>query len=182
MATNDDRDTLARGTGPRSPSAIAELFRQPAKPALVVPETAPDMRSPEGGGPESFDPEDADYKAFGWAGNKTLPSLRIILKDGSEKGCLYSHLDSECPVDGCEFIPSAPGRKGNVIRLRFAGHSSVFMVIIEGVRVRRVWELLMAHQTPWIRELPTDVDFKNDNEPVMKSITFKAVKADAAEG
>src|SRR5438093_11373720 len=129
------------------------MLRSPAKPTLVVdarPETRDAGRGEPGGGPESFDPECPDYKAFGWAGNKTLPSLRIILKDGSEKACLYAHLDSECPADGCEFIPSAPGRKGNVIRLRFAGQCSVFMVIIEGVRLRRVWELIMGHQTLWI--------------------------------
>jgi hypothetical protein len=180
MATADDSDTLTRSRSPRAPSAIAEMLKHPGKPSLVV-DTGPETQKPEGAASESFDPESPDYKACGWAGNKTLPSLRLILKDGSEKGLLYSHLDSECPSDGCEFIPSAPGRKGNVIRLRFAGHATVFMIIIEGMRLRRVWELLMAHQTPWIHELPTDVHFINDNEPVVKSITFKAVKADAAD-
>lgn len=185
MATDDNRNRQTRDNGPRSPSAIAEMFRQPAKPALVVdagPEPTKAEEGDPGSGPESFDPESTDYKAYGWAGNKILPSLRIILRDGSEKACLYAHLDSQCPDDGCEFIPSAPGHKGNVIRLRFAGHSSVFMVVIEGVRLRRVWERIMAHQAPWIRELPTDVDFLNDKEPVVKSITFKAVKAEAAGG
>jgi hypothetical protein len=178
MATADSSDALTRSKGPRSPSAIGEMLKHPAKPSLVV-DTGQEIQKPERDAPESFDPESTDYKAYGWAENKTLPSLRIILKDKSEKGLLYAHLDSECPVDGCEFIPSAPGRKGNVIRLRFAGHTSVFMVIIEGIRLRRVWELIISHQTPWIHELPTDVDFINDKEPVVKSITFKPVKADA---
>lgn len=127
------------------------------------------------GGVETFDPGASDYKAYGRADNLTLPSLRLIFKDGSEKACLYSQLDSNGLRDGCEFLPSADGR-GNVIRLRFAGHSAVFLVIIEGLRLRRVWELIMAHQTPWIQELPADAPFQGGNDPVIRSITFKEVK------
>ncbi len=60
------------------------------------------------------------------------------------------------------FLPSAPGCKGNVIRLRIAGDDGVFMVVIEGLRLRRVWELIMAHKTPWIHELPAELDFIAD--------------------
>jgi hypothetical protein len=136
----------------------------------------PRMEAGVEGGVEAFDPGSSDYKAYGRADNLTLPSLRLILKDGSEKACIYSQLDSSCPRDGCEFLPSSAAGSGNVIRLRFAGHSVVFLVIVEGLRLRRVWELIMAHQTPWIHELPADAPFLNDNDPVIKSITIKEVK------
>jgi hypothetical protein len=29
------------------------------------------------GGPESFNPDSSDYKAYGWADNRSLPSLRV---------------------------------------------------------------------------------------------------------
>src|SRR5579883_1506420 len=96
-------------------------------------------------GIEAFDPGSSDYKAYGRADNLTLPSLRLIFKDGSEKACLYSQLDSNGLRDGCEFLPSSGDGRGNVIRLRLAGHSAVFLVIIEGLRLRRVWELIMGH-------------------------------------
>jgi hypothetical protein len=128
------------------------------------------------GGIEAFDPASSDYKAYGRADNLTLPSLRLIFKDGSEKACLYSQLDSNGLRDGCEFIPSSADGRGNVIRLRFAGHSAVFLVIIEGLRLRRVWELIMGHQTPWIHELSADAPFLNGNDPVIRSITIKEVK------
>src|SRR5262245_3917975 len=58
--------------------------------------------SPAGGedadaGPEGFDPESTDYKAFGWAGNKAVPSLTLILKDGSAAGINYCDLASAYP-------------------------------------------------------------------------------------
>jgi hypothetical protein len=130
------------------------------------------------GGPESFDPDSSDYKAFGWAGNRGLPSLRVILKDGSEHACHYADLDTAHP-DGSVFKPSITGHKGNVITLRFAGRAKPFLVIIEGLRLRQVWELLIGHRTPWIHELPTAVSFARDDEPVIRSITFKQI---AAEG
>ena len=52
----------------------------------------------------------------------------------------------------------------------------MFLVIIEGLRLRRVWELILGHQTPWIHELPADAPFCNDNDPVIRSITIKEVK------
>jgi hypothetical protein len=105
-----------------------------------------------------------------------VPSLRLILKDGSSKAIVYAHLDSHDP-GGCEFILSAPGGTGNVIKLRVDRHSRVFMVIILGVRLWRVCELIMDHKTPWIHELPTGLAFGCDNQPVIKSITFQAVPA-----
>src|SRR5205085_1914267 len=126
-----------------------------------------------GGGPESFDPESTDYKAFGWAGHKTVPTLRIILKDGSEWAIVYAHLDSS-PANGSRFVPAPPGRKGNLVVLRVAGHDGVFLVEIEGVRLRRVWELIMGHRTPWIHELPPGVDFVGKDEPVIWSVACKA--------
>ena len=63
-------------------------------------------------GIEAFDPGSSEYKAYGRADNLTLPSLRLILKDGSEKACLYSQLDSSCPRDGCEFLPSSVAGTG----------------------------------------------------------------------
>ncbi|HZW29711.1 MAG TPA: hypothetical protein VFF52_03335 [Isosphaeraceae bacterium] len=52
--------------------------------------------------------------------------------------------------------------------------------MIEGLRLRRVWELIMGHQTPWIHELPADAPFLGDNDPVIRSITFKEVLQPAA--
>jgi hypothetical protein len=143
-----------------------------AKEAVVPPPaTVPANSDDPGGGPESFDHASADYKAFGWAGNKTLPSLIFILKDGSEYGINYGDLASACPT-GSMFLPSAPGFKGNVIRLRVAGDDGVFMPIIEGLRLRKVWGLIMAHKTPWIHELPADMAVVRDDEPVIWSIGF----------
>src|SRR3954451_25385941 len=83
---------------PPSPGEIAEDYRpsvphtQPLRDAMPQPETAPAWPKPEDdpqGGPESYDPASGDYKAYGWAGNRTLPSLIIIFKDGSEGGFNY---------------------------------------------------------------------------------------------
>jgi hypothetical protein len=116
-----------------------------------------------------------DYKAFGWAGNKTLPSLVVILKDGSEYGINYADLGTAWPHCSM-FQPSAPGFTGNVIRLRIAGDDGVFMVVIEGVRLRRVWDLIMGHKTPWIHELPA-VDFGGGDDPIIWSVAFTPVVA-----
>jgi hypothetical protein len=151
--------------------------RPEAEPVQPVPVRV-DGGDP-GGGPEAFDPDSTDYKAFGWAGNLTLPSLIIILKDGSEYGINYCDLASACPT-GSMFLPSAPGCKGNVIRLRVAGDDGVFMIVIEGIRLRRVWELIMAHKTPWIHELPERIGFGGDSEPVIRSISFLDQKRLAA--
>ncbi len=58
-------------------------------------DTQPGTRMDDGGGGGigAFDPGSSDYKAYGRADNLTLPSLRLIFKDGSEKACLYSQLD-----------------------------------------------------------------------------------------
>jgi hypothetical protein len=146
-----------------------------------TPPAPPGEDGDPGGGPESFDPEGTDYKAYGRAGNKTMPTLRVILKDGSEWPIVYAHLDTH-PLDGSRFLPSLPGRKGNVMRLRVAGQSGVFLVVIEGVRLRRVWELIMGHQTPWIHELPPGAEFVRDGEPVIWSVTAGPVRRKAAGG
>jgi hypothetical protein len=138
-----------------------------------------DRRNEPGGATESFDPESGDYKAFGVAGNKTLPSLIIILKDGSECGINYADLATAWP-GGSMFLPSAPGCKGNVIRLRIAGDDGVFTVIIEGVRLRRGWELIMGHKMLWIHELPAGMDFNGDDEPEIRSVTFQRLLQAAA--
>lgn len=171
MDLNDD--TLTRGKM-RSPSAIAEVLRHPGRPKPEGEEEPPSARE-SGGGPESFDPESTDYKAYGRPGNKTIPSLRIILKDGSERGGHYADLATAYP-GGTEFVPAAPGGKGNVIKLLFAGQGCPFQVIISGIRLRRVWELIMGHLTPWIYELPPGAGFVGDDEPVIRSITFEPVK------
>jgi hypothetical protein len=134
-----------------------------------------------GGGPEFFDPESADYKAFGWAGNKTLPSLIIILKDGNEHAINYCDLGSACP-GGSMFLPSAPGFKGNAMKLRVAGDDGVFLIVIEGLRLRRVWELIMGHKTPWIQELPARMAVVDQTGPVIRSINFIDLEKLAAAG
>jgi hypothetical protein len=133
------------------------------------------------GGPEAFDPESTDYKAFGWAGTVTLPAFSIILKDGSALGVNYADLAS-AHEGGSVFLPSAPGCKGNVIRLRIAGDDGVFLIVLEGCRLWRGWELLMAHKTPWIRELPQRLDLVGGNEPVIWTITFAEPTRMAAVG
>src|SRR5205823_44811 len=138
-----------------------------SRAAPPQPETGPDGREPDGG-PEAYDPASGDYKAFGWAGNKTLPSLVIILKDGSECGVNYGDLASAHP-GGSMFLPTAPGCKGNVIRLRVAGDDGVFLIVIEGVLLRRVWELIMGHKAPWIHELPPGAVHLRPEEPVIWS-------------
>jgi hypothetical protein len=153
----------------------------PARKVVEEPEPPKTERLELVGGTEFFDPDNADYKACGWAGNKGQASLRVIRRDGSENGLLYADLDTAYP-GGSEFTPMAPGRKGNVITLRFAGRAAPFLVIIEGLRLRRVWELIMTQRTPWIHELPTDVGFTGPEEPVIRSITFKPILAEAADG
>jgi hypothetical protein len=150
------------------------------KPEPVPPESAAAGNDPAGG-PESFDPASADYKAFGWAGNKTLPALIFILKDGSEYGINYGDLASACP-GGSMFLPSAPGSKGNVIRLRVSGDDGPFLAVAEGLRLRKVWGLIMAHKTPWIHELPASLAVVRDDEPVIWSIRFLDAKQLAASG
>jgi hypothetical protein len=152
---------------------------QEAEPAQPVPVRV-DGGDP-GGGSESFDPESPDYKAFGWAGNATLPAFSIILKDGSALGVNYADLAS-AHQSGSVFLPSAPGCKGNVIRLRVAGDAGVFLVVLEGLRLWRVWELIMSHKTSWIRELPERMDLVGGNEPVIWTITFPEPARMAAGG
>ena len=153
---------------------MAEPGRAAARPEPGQPDSA----NAEGGGTECFDPESADYKAFGWAGNKTVPSLSVILKDGSALGINYADLASAYP-GGCAFLPSAPGCKGNVIRLRVAGDAGAFLAVLEGRRLWRGWELLMGHKTPWIRELPEGMDVMGGDEPVIWSIAITALPAGA---
>src|SRR5262245_61357111 len=92
MHVNRPRMGPRDGQGGTSPADLL-LDRGAAAPRMDRPADGqasdsppPDMGEGDnpGGGPEFFDPESADYKAFGWAGNKTLPSLIIILKNGTE--------------------------------------------------------------------------------------------------
>ncbi len=152
-----------------------------------APDSAPAAQAEStypGAGPECFDLEDSDYKAFGWAGNKTLPTLVIILKDGSSPVVNYCDLASAIP-GGSMFLASAPGCKGNVIRLLVAGVNGVFLVVIEGLRLWRVWLLIMAHKTPWIREMPDGMGFATEREAVIHSISIvepQQLAATAAAG
>lgn len=183
MSGNADEKVIGLGRSFTSPSP-ADILANPkaylqseqaVKPERFLRERAAPtplgQADPAPAGSESYDPE-SDYKACGWAGNKTLPTLRLILKDGSEIAIVYGHLDTN-PVNGSSFVPKPPGRKGNLIFLRAVGFDGVFMVVIEGIRLRRIWELIMSHQTPWICELPDGMDFASNDEPVIWSITAK---------
>jgi len=173
MATDDD--TLTRRPSPSD--ILRELRENPAGRRNPPPEQPTPATPPEAAeefGPESYDPRRKDYKAFGGAGKRTLPSLVFVMKDRSERAVSYAHLDSHYP-GGCEFIPSAPG-KGNLIRLRFAGASVIFTVEIEGRNLHRCWELIMGHLTPWVAAYPADIDTLAADEPVIKSIEFKPEK------
>ena len=172
----DDNDTL-----PRRPSP-AEIIRQLKENTLPTHMPKPErerepLKAPEPAeppspdGPESFDPDSREYKAYGRSSNKPVPSLRFIRKDPSEFGVSYGHLDTHHP-EGCEFIPSAPG-KGNIIRLRFAGASVSFIVTLEGRNLRRLWELFMGHLTPWVHEYPAAIDTLAGEATVVKAINFK---------
>lgn len=140
--------------------------------------TAPAEGLDPAAGPESFDAASDDYKAYGWGGGRPHASLRLIFKDGSEKAIVYGHLDSH-PLAGSEFLPALPGRKGNLIRLRISGQNCVFLVVIAGLFLRRVWELILLHQTPWIHELPAEAVALRPGEPVIWSIGFANVLDDA---
>ena len=50
------------------------------------------------------------------------------------------------------------------------------MVIIEGRHLRRLWELVMGHLTPWVYEYPADMDTEGKDETVVTAITFTAEK------
>lgn len=128
-----------------------------------------------GGGPEHFDAESGDYKAFGWPGNKAQPSL---IKDGAELGFNYADLATAYPGSSM-FLRSAPGRKGNVIRLLFHGDAGLFAVVLEGIGLRPVWGLLMGHRTPWIHELPDGAEFGH-GEPVIRSVSFQIIEPERA--
>ena len=56
------------------------------------------------------------------------------------------------------------------------GDARLFLVILEGLRLRRVWELIMGHKTPWMHELPAEAAFLSGSDPVIRSITVKAVE------
>ena len=143
---------LLDGSGTSQPDRAAAVRH--GREAVAAPELVRDAgESPEpGAGPECYDAGSSDYKAFGWAGNKTMPALIVILKDGSARAINYCDLATACP-GGSMFLPSAPGCKGNVIRLLVAGVDGAFLIVIEGRRLWRLWELIMGHKTPWIHEL-----------------------------
>ena len=145
----------------------------PTAPLPVA--TAAAEGAPPGGGPEHFDAESGDYKAFGWPGNKAQPSL---IKDGAELGFNYADLATAYP-GGCMFVRSAPGRKGNVIRLLFHGDAGLFAVVLEGIGLRPIWGLLMGHRTPWIHELPDGAEFGH-GEPVIRSVSFQIIEPERA--
>jgi hypothetical protein len=175
--------------GGRFPSSITDkiLGRTPQSPAgqtvqgATPPPEANDPPAPPADDslPESFNPESADYKAYGRCGPITLPSLRLIFKDGSEKQIVYAHLDSHSK-SGSEFLPSTRGSGGDLILLRIAGQSEAFHVAIEGLRLRPLWELLMLHRVPWIWELPKGALVFRKDEPVIRYINFKSVAAEDA--
>lgn len=178
-----DDDTLTRSSRMRSPSAIAERNRHVEKvtafPDAANPPPKPNEGEPDGG-PESFDPASSDYKAFGRAGNKTLPTLRVIKGDGTEWPIVYAHLDTN-PLNGSQFVPKLPGKEGNIIFLRVAGNDGVFMIAIKGIRLRRIWELIMSHQTPWIHERAEGEIFTGGTDAVIWSITATAIKPERAK-
>jgi hypothetical protein len=132
------------------------------------------VKEQHSGGPEDFDAEGGDYKAFGWAGNQAQPTLIIILKDGEELSFTYADLATAHP-GGSMFLRAAPGSRGNVIHLLFHGDDGLFVVALEGIRLRQVWGLLMRHQTPWIQELPEGAESAR-GEPVIRSVAFQRIE------
>lgn len=187
MATDDDLLLRGRSATPHRPSpgeiggdsgtAAKPRSGEPVNPAMLFRRPGPpkpDGAESDAAEPEDFEPESTDYKADGRA-NRSVPALRFILKDLTEYGFQYAHLDTAYP-GGCEFIPSEAG-KGNVIKLRFAGQACTPFVILAGIRLRRIWADIMAHRTLWIRELPTGVNFERGQDPVIESISFPPAPA-----
>ena len=172
-------DRLARSRSISPGDILRELTEEhpasrPWRPELAPAAVDTPMQAPASAGPEEFDPDSRDYKAFGRSISRSLPSLRFILKDQSERACCYAHLDSHHP-DGCQFLPSLPG-KANVIKLRFAGASVAMTVTIEGRHLRPLWELIVGHATPWVHEYPAAMDTEGKGVPVVTAIHFAAEK------
>lgn len=143
---------------------VVDLFGQAASKARHGCDGGP--------GPAFYDPASSAYKAYGAADSGPWVSLMVILRDGSATYCQYAHMESAYP-DGNTFTPSAAGRPHDVITLRFGCRSGSFLVIIKGLRLHRMWELLMGHDTHWICELPAHLTVAGDHAAVIRSITFK---------
>jgi len=107
-----------------------------------------------------------DYQAHSRAANKPVPTLRLLLCNGSIRGFPMGHLDSiDFEIDG-------PGQSP-VIVLRFAGLEPS-EVRLEGRRLDALYDLLGYERIAWVRELPRD---KATNErTVISGISIRTIE------
>jgi hypothetical protein len=166
---NDERDEKVIELSSQKSSLLDQIGRQrePSSgfatavgptPELALPAAADDLAPL----PRPGD----DYKAHARAANKPVPTLRLLLCNGSIRGFPMGHLDSiDLEIDG-------PGQSP-VIVLRFAGLEPS-EVRLEGRRLDALYDLLGYERIAWVRELPRD---KATNErTVVSGISIRTIE------
>lgn len=128
-------------------------------------------RTEESFGHETFDPESSTYRAHAKAAPLMLPSVHFIFRDRSIRTCQYHQLESDS-----SFV-TLPQGKGNRLAFRFAGSSSV-EVVIQGRNLWKLYDSMTQHRIAWVHALPADRDFESDGATVVHSIAIESGDAE----
>ena len=72
-------------------------------------------------------------------------------------------------------LPSGRRRKGQIIKLRFAG-TKIWEITISGVNLWRLYDLIMQHRMCWIMKSDRGFDASGGKEPLIRGIDIKEIE------
>ncbi len=114
-------------------------------------------------------PGDA-YKAYSRPSHQMLPTLYLMLADGSKRGFPYSGR-----IEGPHLVPDDDPGKGNVIVIRFSA-SKMIEVQIRGRHLDELHHYLGDHRMRWVRELPKGKFVNEAGAAVVTSIGIGVIE------
>jgi hypothetical protein len=109
---------------------------------------------------ESFLPDD-NTTPHARPVNKPVFALHVVQRNGDPRTFQFAHLDDDCQLVG--------DRK---IVLHFVGRKS-WVVTLEGVRLARLYDLILQHRMPWVQVLDEMNAAAIDAGPVVERATFE---------
>jgi hypothetical protein len=141
----------------QAPSVISQLLdgSYPGHAQPQAPSDAAARSLPRPGDP---------YRAYGREAGQMLPTLFLLLADGTRRGFPYAGL-----VGGPDLVEASSGL---VIILRFSDVVPM-EVTLSGRNLEELYEALGYHEVAWVRALPPGKMISDRALPVVSSIAVK---------
>jgi hypothetical protein len=110
------------------------------------------------------------YKAMARPSSKPLPTLHLLLADGTSRSYPYA-----CRVEGPHLVHADDAARSLVVVLKFSSQNFID-VTLAGRKLELLIHLLGQHRIAWLREQAKGKIARDGDEPVITKIDIKELE------